>query len=656
MWEWKIYNNTYIIITIGLLFLGFVWAYNIVLGIIITVMALVAYHYFRYYFTKRARQFLWYSYRVKKSIEKSTDIALNDLEIAIIIIDKLGRFDWINRRFSELVEKKPKVGDFLKDYWPGLIVENLWQENNKIIQKDHRWFKIKTKVFMANINSHAQLLIFINDITDKINMKQNYENIMPVFLAIQIDNLPDVLQGLNENQSSILIAEITNKLNLWIHNVDGYLKKYSSDSYIGIVNRSALAKLQENRFSILDEVRDIKRQNRISATLSIGGAVAEKLALELSNQAFSGLDLALGRGGDQVVFYVDGKVNFYGGKAQPIEKNTRVKVRVMAAALKKIMLTANKIYIVGHKNEDFDIIGAALGIFHMAKVIDKQAYLILENKSANNIKFTVDLLKTYEQYTSFIITDVNNENITEKDLLIILDTHKPTLLANKVIADLFSKIVVIDHHRRSENFINNVLLIYLEPSTSSVSEIVTELLYYFEDNLLEKITSIDATMLLAGIMLDTKNFNIQTGIRTFEAAAALRRAGADMFLIRKLFASNLDEFRIKSRIASSVEYISEGVVLATCPENLNNSKIIAAQIVDSFLEIQQVISAFVVYIDNGIMNISARSNGEMNVQIIMERMGGGGHHAVAGTQLEGMEMEDIRNKLIELIKEYDEVK
>ena len=652
MWEWKVYNNSHIIIAIGTLFLGFVWAYDWLSGLILTITSIFIYYYFRRYFTERERQFFWYRHHVTKSIEAGVERALQSLRTAIVIVDEIGRFDWANEKFAEIVKAAPKAGELLLEYWNDFPFDILWNDHVKTITYSGKSYRLTAQPYMAATDAHPQLIVFIEDVSEIAAIAKAYENIMPMALSIQIDNLADVIQGLAESQSSLLISEVTSKLNFWIHGLGGFIKKSSSDSYIAFVNRISLAPIVDGKFIILDEIREIKNGNKIPVTVSIGAVVAEKNMADLAQGAMANLDLALGRGGDQVVLTVDGETSFFGGRTNPAEKNTRVRVRVTAAALRKVMTEAENVYVMGHKNEDFDCIGAAFGIRRMAKHIGKNARLVVGSVT-QELRNSKKLLQEYEGYEGFIVDKANQEAITPNDLLIIVDTHRSVLLSDKDFAAQFTKCVVIDHHRRAEDFIDGPLLSYYEPSSSSASEMVVELIHYFGENVENELTHIEASMLLAGIMLDTKNFTIQAGARTFEAAADLRRVGADISLVRRLFITNFDHFKLRAQIAGAVELIGEGSAIAVCPAGIPEGKIVAAQIADWLLTVEEVKSTFVLYPEADHINVSARSGGGINVQIIMEKLGGGGHHTVAGAQVTGMTIEELKSRISDLLEEVN---
>ena len=411
----------------------------------------------------------------------------------------------------------------------------------------------------------------------------------------------------------------------------------------------------EGNFNILDQVRTLENPTRrLSVTLSIGVAVADRQnLLELGEKAQSMLDLALARGGDQVAVLQDGKTSFYGGKTKAVEKYTRVKARIISNSMYEIIQDSDEVLIMGHQNEDFDSLGAALGISRMAKHLKKPVYIILSEFNDGVGKF-LEQLKDKEEYANLFIQSSQLFNITaKKPVLFVVDTHIPHLTAAPFLLDRVSDVVVIDHHRRSTNFIKNTRLNYGEPATSSTSELVTELLIYFSDNM--TLPRIEATALYAGIIVDTKNFAVQTGVRTFDAAAYLRRCGADPVAIRQLFRTDFETEQAKALAKANAELLPNGLIITRCPKIIPNIQVVAAQVADTMLRIEGVRASAVIFqLYPDTVGISTRSTGEINVQVIMEHFGGGGHQTVAGAQVTDKSLDDVYNEVIQATQQFIE--
>lgn len=478
------------------------------------------------------------------------------------------------------------------------------------------------------------------------------EDVCTVLAFIQIDNLDDVMQGLEDKFRNAVLMEVNARLLKWGTRMHGFLKKYAEDSYLGVFSRVDLLRMQQEKFDILDEIRALRVGNKIPITLSMGLAAGDLDVTQLGDKAQTGLDLALGRGGDQAAVCINGEVQFYGGKAKVIEKSTRVKARVVAHAIRELMQAADQVLIMGHEREDFDSLGASLGIVRMARHIGITARIVVGEPSLAFEKLQ-EVLPGYLEYRDLFCSKHEANNLaTSATLLVVVDTHRPEMTASPELLKVVERKVVIDHHRRSEDFIVNPLIVYLEPSASSTSELVTELLTYFDEKL--ELTQVEASALYAGIVVDTKNFAVQTGIRTFEAAAYLRRAGADPVLVRHLFRLDMETMKVRAAILTGAELLPGGVALATCPDQTKNIQIVAAQTADILLNTEGVRVSFVLFPDEGGVGISARSTGEINVQVIMEQFGGGGHQTVAGAHLDNKSVEEARQQLRVILSDYIE--
>lgn len=471
-----------------------------------------------------------------------------------------------------------------------------------------------------------------------------------VFALIQIDNLEDVLQGMDENQRNALKTETRQHLLTWCGRMNGFLRKYSEDMYMGIFSRQDLDRMISEKFDILDEVRALRVGNKIPVTLSMGVAASGFTMSERGQKAQTGLDLALGRGGDQAAVYVNEDVQFYGGKAKVMEKNTRVKARVVAHAIRELMQEATDVMIMGHEAEDFDCLGSAMGVARMAAHLGKKVNIVV-GAIALSFEKLQELLPDYTEYVGLFLTaEQAQERVTPKTLLFVVDTHRVFLTAAPRLIDSVDRRVVIDHHRRSEDFIPTPMIVYLEPSASSTSELVTELLTYFDEKI--ELTRLEASALFAGMVVDTKNFAVQSGVRTFEAAAYLRRAGADPAIVRHLFMVDMETLKLRAAILAGSQNLAGGVVIAVCPAEVKNGQIVSAQAADTMLTIEGVRVSFVLCPVDGGVGISARSNGDVNVQVIMETFGGGGHQTVAGAHIDGVDVMEARRRLEAVVADY----
>jgi len=626
--------------------------YNHYLAVLGIVLLYALFLYGRDRHMERRKALSEYIESMTHNIDQASAYALQNLPLAIAIVDEKGQLYWSNGVLTDWMgDVLP--GQSLFDALPTLEVEKIWGKYGVFTEKSGlKHYQIIHKPLEADkAGGQTFLILYISDITRSETIKAECQGAMPAFAYIQIDNYDDVLKGLNDTQRTAILAEVNRQLVDLVAGLSGFVKQYGEDTYVAIFSRMALIKLMETRFEILDKIRAIHGGNKIPVTLSLGVAADEPSIATLAQRAQAGLDLALGRGGDQAAVHVDGKMQFYGGKAKAVEKNTRVKARIVSQAIRELVEDSELVLVMGHGGEDFDSLGAALGVAKMARHDGRRIHVVVSQPGVAVNKLQ-ELLPDYEGYEHVFITPSQADALVdERTLLFVVDTHRPEMTAAPDLLTRTERTVVIDHHRRSEVFISNPLLVYLEPSASSTSELVTELIQYYDDNI--DLTRLEASALYAGIVVDTKNFAVQTGVRTFEAASYLRRAGADPTLVRQLFRVDFDTLRARAEILSNTEMLPGGVVVALCPQEAKNPQIAAAQVADMLLTIEGARVSFVLFHmeDNGV-GVSARSQGDINVQVIMEQMGGGGHQTVAGAQLKNIGFTEARAQIVELINNY----
>ena len=604
----------------------------------------------------RQRRFETYCSQVIQNVNPVSNYAIESLPQAVLIVTADGRLQWYNTGLQRFLGELPEHGMSIKEFWPGIILTPIWgTEGEYVFAHEEQYYKVFYRPIQTEDDPKGLMALYVVDISDYENLRREHLMSRTVLAYIQIDNYDEVLQGLTEADRTALLFEVNRLLDEWMRGLGGFLRRVTDDLYVAVMERSALDHAQADRFDILDRVRTLHSTNRLPVTLSLGVAVADTQTMdELGTQAQAGLDLALGRGGDQVAVQLDGKMQFYGGKAKAVEKHTRVRARVVAHALNEIIDGSDEVFIMGHHNEDFDSLGASMGVAKMARQLGKPVHIVLSDMNEGIDKFT-DLLKDKEEYANLFISARSLTNITAiSPLLFVVDTHIPHLVAAPELLERVSRqIIVIDHHRRSEQFIQNPLLVYIEPASSSTSELVTELLMYFSDDL--TLSRMDATALYSGIVVDTKNFAVQTGVRTFDAAAYLRRNGADPVMVRHLFRTDYETNMVLAKAKARSELYEGGLIVTTCPDPLPNLQAIAAQVADSLLRIEGVRMSLVVFqLTDSIVGISARSTGEINVQVIMESFGGGGHQNVAGAQVQDQLLDDVAQQAVELSRKYIE--
>ncbi len=599
----------------------------------------------------RRRALADYYQNVIKNVNELSNVALEQLPQAILIVDRDNRIEWYNSELPRWLGQKPELGTIIYDFWPDLNLDAFWGKIGETVFKcKNKYYHLRYRPVSTDSDINGLLALYVTDDTEYEKFKKSTADHRISFGYVQIDNYDDALQGLSEAQRTSVLFEVNNALDKWANSLGGFLRRLDNDLYIIILEHHALAKAMSDNFDILDRVRSMRGPNKFPITLSIS-IVETKLELtpeDIGALAQSGLDLALGRGGDQVAVNIEQKVKFFGGKTKAVEKHTRVKSRVVAHALREIINDADTVFIMGHHNEDFDCLGASIGVAAMTRHMKKKTYIILSDMNEGIDKLT-EVIKDNPEYEGLFISVEEAMHIQAANpVLFVVDMHIPHLAAGRALLDEVKNIVVIDHHRRSEDIIKNALLIYIETASSSTSELITELLMYFSDNDLP-ITSIEATALYAGIIVDTKNFTVQTGVRTFDAVAYLRRKGASPQIVNQLFRTDYPTNLYKAKAISNSVFLDGGLLISVCPDETPNIQIISAQIADFLLRIDQARMSLVFFrLDAGTVGICARSIGELNVQVLMEAFGGGGHINVAGAQVKSANLEDIKNKAIEL--------
>ncbi|MDF2500566.1 MAG: diguanylate cyclase and phosphoesterase [Anaerosporomusa subterranea] len=632
--------------------------YNLSLSALTAILFFALYHRSRERHKAQQQAFAAYVESLSFHIDQAGLYALHHLPMAIIVFDEAGKVHWRNQLGADWLDRNFCAGDDIGQVCPELAMIRNWEKSQtRIIVSGERYLQITCKPTEVGESGEKRLFTaYISDVSASECTRLKSQAAMPVFAYIQIDNLSDVLKGLSETQRSGIIAAVNTKLAEWASETDSYIKRFAEDMYLAIFNRQSLDKILNDKFDILDRIRAIQGGNKIPVTLSIGVSAEEESILLLGQKAQAGLDLALGRGGDQAAVYANGKMQFYGGKAKAVEKNTRVKARVVSQAIHELIEDAELVLIMGHAHEDFDSLGSAIGLAVMARHLEKPTYIVLSQPGSAVDKLS-ELLADYEEYRTIFISPAQAASIlkeanSDKTLLFVSDTHRPDLTAAPELLTEVEKVIVIDHHRRAEDFITSPLLVYLEPSASSTSELVTELLTYFDDNI--DMNRLEASALYAGIVVDTKNFAVQTGVRTFEAASYLRRIGADPRLVRQLFRVDLESLRHRAEIIGNATQLPGGIIVAECPSGVKNIQMVAAQAADMLLNLEGVQVSFVLFAADDMINISARSQGDVNVQVLMESFGGGGHQTMAGAQLKNITMEEVRQRLVELVQKQIE--
>ena len=498
-------------------------------------------------------------------------------------------------------------------------------------------------------NEYMMTLYFLDN-TEKLNLEQELKDKENCIGIITIDNYEEMVQMLPDEKKSLILAEIEKNIYDWTANIGGLLVKTDRKTYMYFFNQKELENLKENKFDILDKVKEIDTDETVSLTLSIAVSNEGETNSDKYKSAQTAMDIVLGRGGDQAVIRENEKYTFFGGRTLEVEKRTKVKARTVARALEQIILESRDVMIMGHINADIDCMGSSLGIYRLAKDLGKEAYIV-NNTTGETISSFIEALKEEKEYNDVLLNKSEALNkISEETLLVVVDTHKKSYVEVPELLEKTNKIVIIDHHRRSPDFIENAILSFHEVYASSAAELVTEILQYVETKV--NLTTIETEGLYAGIMMDTKNFTFKTGVRTFEAAAYLRKKGVDILRVKKWFQSNLENYNLIAEIVRNAEIVKESIAISIYEKEDKNANLICAKAADELLTISDITASFVLGKQGDKICVSGRSIGDINVQLILEKLGGGGHITVAGAQIEGMTIEEGKQELIAQINEY----
>ena len=571
---------------------------------------------------------------------------LKELTVPYVIILEDGHILWKNDRFSEIVDGREKfIQKIIPELNKGIFPKDDETRNELEITYKERDYQVELRrISLEGFSESERMLqipkekeyfiaLYMRDVTELNSYIRENEDQRLIAGLIYIDNYDEVMESVEEVRQSLLVALIDRKINKYINDVDGIVKKLENDKYFFVVKKESYRKFEADKFSLLEEVKQVNIGNARSATLSIGlGLNTATYALSY-NYARMAIDLALARGGDQAVIKDCKGITYFGGKKEQTAKNTRVKARVKAEALREFIVAKDQVIVMGHKISDPDSFGACMGIYRAAVALEKKAHIVI-NDVSTSIKPLYDEIAQSSVYGKdiFLTSGEALDYISDSAMVVVVDTNKPQMTECPELLKRSKTIAVLDHHRQSSTVIDNAVLSYIEPYSSSTCEMVAEVLQYIVDDI--KVPSIEADCLYAGIMIDTRNFMNRTGVRTFEAAAYLRRCGADITRVRKMFRDDMESYRAKAEAMRMAEVYREQYAIAECPSDIASPTVLAAQTANELLDINGIKASFVLTVYNGRIFLSARSIDEVNVQIIAEKLGGGGHINSAGAQFE----------------------
>lgn len=591
------------------------------------------------------------------NVDKISKRTLINSPFPLVIIETDGSIIWKNSKFiTEFAEIDINsiLSNIINDL--KLEIENGHRRDKQIVQKiniANKNYKIVGEYVKSKSEDkkkkYTATLYFLDE-TEVDNLKADYMSSQICIGITMIDNYEELVQRNSTEQQLQVFSQIEKKIYEWAAQFNGLVIKAERDTFVWICERKSLDELEDNKFNILDSIKELNLNSKVQSTLSIAVSCDGDSNYEKYKLAKKTLDIALGRGGDQAIVRKDDKYSFFGGRSQEVEKRTKVKARTVANALEELILESENVIIMGHTNSDIDSLGASLGVYRFAKTLGKDAFIV-NCTTGIGLENFVEYATKNEEYSKVIIDKEEAIDITNsKSLLIIVDTHKKNYSDVPELVDAAGKIVIIDHHRMSTDYIDNAVLTFQEVYASSTAELVTELIVYSEKNI--KLTNIEAEGLYGGIMMDTKNFTLKTGVRTFEAAAYLRKCGVDIIKVKKWFQSDLATYNIISEIVANSEVIGESIAISIYDKIDKDANIICAKAADELLTISDITASFVIGNNGEKICISGRSLGDINVQVILEKLGGGGHITLAGAQVIGQDINEVKNELIEKIKEY----
>lgn len=576
-------------------------------------------------------------------ISAGNNKAIKRMPIGLVVIDADDHIEWINQYMSEHLETNV-ISEPVNEVFPNILKQ---LERIQEIEIEHGQYHYHVRY------SEEERCLYFFDITEEVHTNELYEESKPIIATLFLDNYDEITQNMNDTQRSEINSMVTRIISRWATEYNIYFKRYSSDQFVAYLNQKILAEIEDSNFEILSQLREKSVGYRAQLTLSIGVGEGTEDLIELGELSQSGLDLALGRGGDQVAIKnMNGNVRFYGGKTDPMEKRTRVRARVISHALKDILTEGDKVIIMGHKRPDLDAVGAAIGVSRFASMNNLEAYVVLNEEDIDPTLSRVmeEIDKKPELKERFVTSDEAWDMMTSKTTVVVVDTHKPEMVLDENILNKANRKVVIDHHRRGESFISNPLLVYMEPYASSTAELVTELLEYQPTE--QRLSRLESTIMYAGIIVDTRNFTLRTGSRTFDAASYLRAHGADTILTQQFLKDDVETYINRSELIRTVEVQDNGVAIAHGSNDKIYHPVTVAQAADELLSLEGIEASYVVAKrEDNLIGISARSLGGINVQLTMEALGGGGHLTNAATQIKGVTIEEAIEQLQQAITE-----
>ncbi|KWZ78286.1 DHH family phosphoesterase [Anaerococcus tetradius] len=627
--------------------------FNEIIGSISIILSILLYFFLTKINKKKKDDLQAYVDQMNVSFDSITKNVVFEMPFPIVIVEDDRTIKWHNTYFRDLFDNKSIVGNKIEDFLPEFADFDFKEDGLRTPRNINIKDKVLQFYYQTIINDEdgkSQTFLYGIDNTYDESIKKLFKNKRLVFYSVFIDNYEDIRNATQSIDRPAVLGEIDRVINEYFKTYDGIIRKYENDRFMVISEYQDYRKIYESKFSILDQVRNIQKGNSLPPTLSIGVGIAGAKPSDIYSDSREAVDIALSRGGDQAVVKLEDNYEYFGGKTKAIEKTSKVRSRVISQALKRMMQSSPDIYIMGHNNPDMDSFGSSLGVYEGAYHMGKEAYIVLD-------EVTKPIENMYQRVTSelgelranILTEDEALAKISPQSLIIVTDNHRKNSTEAPALLDKNDNIFIIDHHRRGKDYIANATISYIEPYASSASELVTEILSYLDEDFRAR-TPV-AESLLAGITVDTKNFVYQTGVRTFEAASILKRWGADSVYIKRMFKDDFEIVKYKSEVIADSFIVNDSIAIAHFNRDIDGSTLIASQAADDLLNIKGVLASFVLTISNNKIHISGRSLGDISVQLILERIGGGGHLTAAATQLD-MSMENAEDMLRKAINEY----
>lgn len=640
-----------------------IMAYNFLVGAIGAILLAVLIYYHVKANNYRKRAIAKYIEGLSNEFDYITQDAVFNLPVPLALIRPDNKVSWYNPKFKEMVGSDDilgiKVNSIIEDFQLTLF-EDKKIPNERMVRINHldkaykvmyNWIAAEEDDGDDSTEESKVLMTYWIDDTDHMNMSLKHEDEKANIGIIQIDNYEDVINGTDELLRPLLVAKIEQAIKEFGSEIEAAVRRYDKGKYLLVFENRYLRILEERKFDIIDIIRDIEEGNDLPVTISLGIGIGGSSINETFEYSKAAIDISLGRGGDQVVVKNNEKLSFYGGKTKTLEKRTKVKARVIAHALKQLIDQSEEVFIMGHKVPDMDCFGAAIGIYRAVKTSGKKGYIVLDgiNPAIENIYYQIKE-ESPELFKAIISPEEAIYRAKKEALCVIVDIHRPSRVEVPELLEIIDRRVIIDHHRRASEFVEDPILLYLEPYASSTCELVTEILVYFEEKI--KMDKVEAEALLSGIIVDTKYFTFNTGVRTFEAASFLRRAGADTTDVRQLFQDSIGTVKLKAKLTQGAEIILDKIAIAAQVIDSKDAVLVAAQTADDLLKIKGIAASFVIIEYEERIHISGRSYGDINVQLVLEKLGGGGHLTVAGAQLSEVSLEEAKEILVDAVTEY----